>query len=131
MSGTLKECKLCRKLFPSTAGAGKVCADCTKYLDDIYKPVRSFIRDHKNPRELEVTEIADELAIPVRFVQGLVDQGYLGRDLPNAATSDDSADSDKKDRLAAELNKAADQLKARASQKAVTYGQERYSTGKK
>lgn len=127
MAGMLKECKLCRKLFSSSAG--KVCADCTKYLDEIYPTVRSFIRDNAT-RRLEVAEISDDLGLPIRYVQGLVDCGYLGRDLPHAKPSEE--DSGNRDKLANELSKATEQLRAQtASRKNVTYGQERYSQGKK
>lgn len=126
MAGLLRECKLCRKLFTG----GKVCQDCIKYLDEIYPTVRTYIRDSSNPR-LEVSEIAEALDIPMRFVQGLVDNGYLGRDLPSAKFSDDE-DTSGKDRLANELSKATEQLRAHANaKKSVTYGQERYSTGRK
>ena len=130
MAGVLmRECKLCRKLFSSTGV--RVCQDCYKYLDEIYPTVRSFIRDSNNPR-LDVAEIADTLELPIKYVQGLVNCGYLNRDLPHAKSDENDVD-DEKDKLKKELLKAAEELKASSSRKQgpVTYGQERYTTGKK
>ena len=120
----MRECNLCRKLFSSPGG--RVCQDCFKYLERIYPTVRSFIRDSKNPR-LEVSEIADALKIPVKYVQGLVDYGYLSRDLPRAKPG--GYGDEEKARLAQELQKATTDMKseiAAARQTVVTYGQERY-----
>jgi len=130
MSVSMKECNLCHKLF--SASIGRVCQDCLKYLEEIYPAVRSFIRDSKDPRSLEVAEIADELEIPVKFVQGLVNCGYLSRDLPNAKSDDGHEDKDK-EKLTKELLKATEELKANAARKhtTMTYGQERYTGGKK
>jgi hypothetical protein len=129
MSGSLmRECKLCRKLFSSSGG--RICQDCYKYLDEIYPAVRTYIRDNNNPR-LDVAEIADALEFPIKYVQGLVDCGYLNRDLPNAKPSEN--EDSEKDKLSRELQKAANELKANASRKqsSVTYGQERYTQGKR
>jgi hypothetical protein len=125
----MKECKLCRKLFSSPGG--RVCQDCYKYLDEIYPTVRSFIRDSKNPR-LDVSEIADALELPIRYIQGLVNYGYLNRDLPHAKPNEDD-DEDDKNKLTRELQKATNELKANATRKqsSVTYGQERYTMNKK
>jgi hypothetical protein len=129
MAGALmKECKLCRRLFSSSGG--RVCQDCYKYLDEIYPIVRSFIRDNSSIH-LDVAEIADELELPIKYVQGLVNCGYLSRDLPHAK-SDDNYDDDK-GKLKKELQEATEELKSYAARKRgpLTYGQERYSTGKK
>ncbi|MCL1940472.1 MAG: hypothetical protein FWG09_00910 [Synergistaceae bacterium] len=130
MSGaSMRECNLCRRLFSSSGG--RVCQDCFKYLEEIYPTVRSFIRDSKNPRALDVAEIADALEIPIKYVQGLVNNGYLNRDLPHIK-SDESYENEGRDRLTKELQQATTDLKANATRKhATTYGQERYSTGKK
>jgi hypothetical protein len=124
----MRECKLCHRLFSSSGS--RVCQDCYKYLDEIYPAVRTFIRDSKNPH-LDAAEIADSLELPIKYIQGLVDCGYLNRDLPHAKPSEN--DDDEKDKLKKELLKATEELKANAARKQgpTTYGQERYSTGKK
>lgn len=130
MSGAfMRECKLCRRLFSSPGG--RVCQDCYKYLDEIYPTVRTYIRDSNNPR-LEVTDIADALELPIKYVQGLVNYGYLKRDLPNVKPNEDD-DEDDKSRLSRELQKATSELKANAARKqsTITYGQERYTNDKK
>ena len=129
MSGTMRECSICRRLFSSSAG--RLCQDCLKYLEEIYPTVRSFIRDSKDPRSLEIAEISDALEIPIKYVQGLVNSGYLSRELPNAKSDDGYEDKDK-EKLTKELQRATEELKANASRKTtMTYGQERYTTGKK
>jgi len=130
MTGLMRECNLCRKLFSSSGG--RVCLDCSKYLEEIYPLVRAFIRDSKNPRALDVAEIADALEIPIKYVQGLVNNGYLSRDLPNAKSNENDEDEDRS-RLTKELQKAATELKANTARKQTvkTYGQERYASGKK
>jgi len=130
MSGAfMRECKLCRRLFSSPGG--RVCQDCYKYLDEIYPTVRTYIRDSNNPR-LDVAEIADALELPIKYVQGLVNCGYLKRDLPSLKPNENDDDDDK-NKLTRELQKAANDLKTNAARKqsTVTYGQERYSSGKK
>jgi len=129
MAGTLmRECKLCRRLFSSSVG--RVCQDCFKYLDEIYPTVRTYIRDSNNPH-LDVAEIADNLELPIKYVQGLVNCGYLSRDLPSAKITND--DDDDKEKLTKELEKATIELKASAARKQSmkTYGQERYALDKK
>jgi len=130
MTGTLmRECRLCRRLFSSSGG--RICQDCYKYLDEIYPEVRTFIRDSNNPR-LDVAEIADTLGMPIKYVQGLVNCGYLRRDLPHAKPNENDYDDDK-NKLTKELEKATIELKANAARKqtSLTYGQERYSLDKK
>lgn len=122
---SVKECKLCRKIY-SGAG-GNICQACMKYLDDIYMTVRDYIRDQNDPK-LRVEDISEALEIPVKYVQGLVDYGYLKHELPNAPMSDD--DNHKNDRLTRELLQSVDILKANAARRPTTYGQERYSTKK-
>ena len=129
MSGSMRECSICRRLLSSSVG--RVCQDCVKYLEEIYPVVRSFIRDSKDPKSLEIADIADALEIPIKYVQGLVNSGYLSRELPNAKSDDGYEDKDK-EKLSKELQKATDELKANASRKStMTYGQERYTAGKK
>ena len=125
---SMKECKLCRKLF--SALGGRICQDCYKYLDEIYPTVRTFIRDSNNPR-LDVADIADELQLPIKYVQGLVVYGYIDKDLPNAKPDEYYNNDDSK--LTKELQKAANELKTNTSRKQtpLTYGQERYSSGKR
>ena len=124
--GAMKECNLCRRLFSSSGG--RTCQDCIKYLEEIYPTVRSFIRDSKKPK-IEVAEIADALEIPIKYVQGLVNLGYLGRDLPHVKADDIDYENEERNRLTRELEKATTDLKSSSSRKASygTYGQERYS----
>ena len=128
MSGALmRECNLCRRLFSSSGG--RICQDCFKHLEEIYPVVRSFIRDSKNPRSLDVAEIADALELPIKYVQGLVNNGYLNRDLPHIK-SDENYENDDRDKLTKELLQATADIKANTNrkQKTITYGQERYTT---
>ena len=130
MAGSMRECTLCRRLYSSSGG--RVCQDCYKYLEEIYPTVRTFVRDSKNPK-IEVGEIADTLEIPIKYVQGLVNCGYLNRDLPHAKSDDINYEDEEKSKLAKELQKATKAMKSGGNRKqtATTYGQERYSTGKK
>ena len=130
MAGAMRECTLCRRLF--NPSGGRVCQDCFKYLEEIYPVVRSYIRDSKNSR-LDVGEIADALEIPIKFVQGLVNCGFLNRDLPHAKSDDIDYENEDKNKLTRELQKAAADLRSNADRKQspMTYGQERYTTGKK
>ena len=124
----MRECNFCRRLFSSFSG--RVCRDCFKYLEEIYPTVRSFIRDSENPR-LEVDEISDTLEIPVQYIQGLVDYGYINKDLPHVK-SYDSYENEDKVKLAKELQQAVTDLKSNDARRktATTYGQERYARKK-
>ena len=130
MAGSLmRECNLCNRLFSSTGG--RVCQDCFKQLDEIYPIVRTFIRDSNNPH-LDAAEIAEALELPIKLIQGLVNCGYLTRELPHAKSAQNDVD-DEKEKLKRDLLKATEELKANAARKQgpTTYGQERYSSGKK
>ena len=118
----MRECNLCRKFFYSSTG--RLCRSCSKYLEEIYWIVRSFIRDSKNPG-LNAAKISDALAIPVKYVQGLVDYGYLNIDLPHAQSS---SRYENRARLIEELQKSAAGPKSITArgQAAITYGQARY-----
>lgn len=120
----MRECKLCRKIF-SGAG-GKVCGDCAKDLDELYKEVRTYIRDHEK-EDLDVEMIADGMDVDIRKVQELVDMGYLSRELPGASASDTSKEDRRQEKLAKQLEESVKQLAANAARKgAATYGQQRH-----
>jgi hypothetical protein len=121
----MRECKLCRKIF-SGAG-GRICGECAKELDILYKEVRSYIRDHDDEK-LGVEEISEGLGVDIRKVQMLVDERYLARDLPDAQPSEDN----RRERLAKQFEESVKILQANAQKRGtVTYGQQRHGIEKK
>ena len=116
-------CKLCRKLFN---GEGKICPDCKQRLEELYPKVRDYLRD--NPKlEFNVETVADAIEVDIRYVQELVAQGYLDRDLPDGISPADLSD---RQRLAKAFEESLDKMKAdaaaAAARKPVSYGQEVY-----
>ena len=122
----LLTCRLCGKLF--TSSGGRTCPACHTRLDELYPRVREYLRD--NPKvAFNVETIAEELEVDIRDIQGLVDLGYLDRDLDTQA----SADTAKRQKLAQEFENSLKQMKDSSAQpvKTVTYGQQRYGDKKK
>ncbi len=124
----LVTCKLCGRLFSATRG--KICVTCLDELDDLYPKVREFLRDHSK-ETFNLEQIADGMDLDIRYVQALVDLGYLDR----GVASDPEAEEEKKRKealarqLQASLENAASLRAAESAGK--MYGQQRYGTGKK
>jgi hypothetical protein len=122
----LLTCKLCGKLFTSTGD--KTCSACVARLDELYPDVREFLRDHPKT-EFNVENVADEMDVDIRYIQALVDRGYLERDSDKSAPNKEDLDRQK---LAKELENSLKQMKDSAARResarntAVSYGQERY-----
>ena len=70
----LVTCKLCGRLF--SAARGKICVTCLDELDGLYPKVREFLRDHSK-ENFNVEQIADGMDLDIRYVQALVELGYL------------------------------------------------------
>ncbi|WP_314717798.1 hypothetical protein [uncultured Fretibacterium sp.] len=120
----LVTCKLCRKIF--TAAGGRTCPACKKRLDDLYMKVRDFLRD--NPKmEFNVDTLSTSLDADIRDVQALVDMGYLDRESTVNLSNEESS----RQKLALELEKSLNEMKAAAASQAqkstVSYGQQLYS----
>ena len=116
-------CKLCRKLYN---GQGKICPECKQRLDELYPDVRDYLRD--NPKlEFNVETVAEALDVDIRYVQELVAQGYLDRDLPEGVSREVLSDRQKLVKAFEDsLGKMRADAAAAASHKSVTYGQEVY-----
>ena len=114
-------CRLCGKLF--TSSGGRTCPACHTRLDELYPRVREYLRD--NPKiAFNVETVAEELEVNILDVQGLVDLGYLDRDVDRQT----SADTIRRQKLAMEFENSLKQMKESSTQstKTVTYGQQRY-----
>jgi uncharacterized Zn finger protein (UPF0148 family) len=122
----LMTCKLCGKLLTSTGD--RICPACITRLDQLYPDVRDFLRDHSKD-EFNVETVAEEMEVDIRYVQALVDRGYLDRDADRSAP--DKGDQGRQ-KLVRELENSIRQLKdssvrrEAARSAAVSYGQERY-----
>jgi hypothetical protein len=129
----LLTCKLCGKLLTSSGG-DRICPACVTRLDELYPDVREFLRDHPK-MEFNVEDVAEGLEVDIRYIQALVDRGYLDRD-----TDKNSSDREDQNRqkLAKELENSIQQMRESAARHeaarnvGVTYGQARYGEkGKK
>ncbi|MCR5346711.1 MAG: hypothetical protein K6E38_02960 [Fretibacterium sp.] len=118
---SLVTCKLCRKLYN---GDGKICPECRQHLKELYPSVRDYLRDNPN-LEFNVETVAEALDVDIRYVQELVSQGYLDRDLPDGMSPEVLSDRQK---LAKAFEESLDKMKADAAvaRKPVSYGQEVY-----
>lgn len=118
-------CKVCKKIF---TGAGvRVCPDCQRKLDQLYLDVRDYLRD--NPKEeFNVETLAEELKSDIRYVQGLVDLGYLERDESKRVPGSAEKEQQKLAKAFEDsLNKMKDSAAAAQQRKPVSYGAELYS----
>jgi len=95
-------------------------------LDELYPRVREYLRD--NPKAgFNVEMAAEALEVDIRDVQGLVDMGYLDRDIGKQTDPDTL----KRQKLAQEFEASLKQIKdtsrqSTAKSSAVSYGQQRY-----
>jgi len=124
----LVTCKLCGRLFSATRG--KICVTCLDEIDDLYPKVREFLRDHSK-ESFNVEQIADGMDLDIRYVQALVELGYLDRGVK--ADPEEEEEKRRKEALARQLQAS---LENSASSKAAEvsgrmYGQQRYGTEKK
>jgi hypothetical protein len=93
--------------------------------------VREYLRD--NPKvAFNVETVAEEMEVDIRDVQGLVDLGYLERDI-GVQTNPEVV---RRQKLAQELEGSLKQMKDAAAQRdaakgAASYGQHRYGDKKK
>ncbi|MBL3539376.1 hypothetical protein [Aminivibrio sp.] len=121
-------CKLCGRLFSATRG--KICVTCLDEIDDLYPKVREFLRDHSK-ENFNVEQIADGMDLDIRYVQALVELGYLDRGL--GTDPEEEEEKRRKEALARQLQASLENsASAKASENAgKTYGQQRYGFGKK
>jgi hypothetical protein len=118
----LLTCKLCGKLLTSTGE--RICPACLLHLDQLYPDVRDFLRDHAKI-DFNVEDVAEEMNVDIRYIQALVDKGYLDRDLGRKDAGREDANRQK---LARELENSLKQMRDRDTSKGsvVSYGRERY-----
>ena len=122
----LLTCKLCGKIFSSSGG--RTCPACHKRLDDLYPRVREYLRD--NPKTgFNAEMVAAEMEVDIRDIQGLLDLGYLDRDVGSQTNSETL----RRQKLAQEFESSLKQMKDASAQsnKPVSYGQQRYGDKKR
>lgn len=124
----LVTCKLCGRLF--SANRGRICTTCLDEIDGLYPKVREFLRDHSK-ENFNVEQIADGMDLDIRFVQALVELGYLDRGI--GADPEAEEEKRRKETLARQLQASLENsASAKASETmGKMYGQQRYGTGKK
>jgi hypothetical protein len=95
--------------------------------------VREYLRDNsKTAFNLET--VAEELEVDIRDIQGLIDLGYLDRDIGKQGGSPEEA---RRQKLAQELESSLQQMKSASARQsaaksaAASYGQQRYGDKKK
>ncbi|MDR2174735.1 MAG: hypothetical protein LBO82_02210 [Synergistaceae bacterium] len=124
----LLTCKLCGKLLTSISSGDRICPVCLARLDQLYPDVREFLRDHPKD-EFNLEDVAEGLDVDIRYIQALVDKGYLDRDTDKRALDREDPSRQK---LAKELENSLKQMKDSASRReaarssVISYGRERY-----
>jgi hypothetical protein len=125
----LQTCKLCGKIF-SSAG-GRTCTTCLGRIDELYPLVRDYLRD--NPKiGFNVETLAEEVNADIRYIQALVDMGYLDRDVDRRADQETTA----REKLAKEFEASLKQMKEvpvqrEGAKSSVSYGQQRHGESEK
>jgi len=72
----LTTCRLCARAFPSDGPTA--CPQCAEKLDSLFRQVREYLRDNPG-KALNAEALAAELEIDIRYVQALIEMGYLER----------------------------------------------------
>jgi len=121
----LLACRLCGKIFNSIGG--RTCQACHARLDDLYPRVREYLRDNAK-MAFSVDSIAEAMEVEIRDIQGLVDLGYLDRDIGSQPDPEEA----RRQKLAKELESSLKQMKGEAakSKGSTSYGQQRYGDKK-
>ena len=121
-------CKLCGRLFSSARG--KICIACLEEVDNMYPKVREYLRDHSQ-ESFNLERISEDMDFDIRYVQALVELGYLDRNLPGESPNEE--EKKRKQLLLSELQASLNSSSAPKSDKMTgkMYGQQRYGTGKK
>ena len=126
----LLTCRLCGKIFNSSGG--RTCQACHSRLDDLYPLVRQYLRDNAKT-VFNVETVAEGMEVDIRDIQGLVDLGYLDRDIAGQGSPEET----KRQKLAQELENSVKQMKEASARQdaaksvAASYGQQRYGDKKK
>ena len=121
-------CKLCGRLF--SAARGKICITCLDEVDSMYPKVREYLRDHSQ-ESFNLERIAEDMNFDIRYVQALVELGYLDRALPGEAP--DEEEKKRKQLLLNELQASLNSSPMGRGDKTAgkMYGQQRYGTDRK
>jgi hypothetical protein len=72
MSGTIKRCKKCGKIFGSFGT--DYCAECAEELDNIFNLVQDYIFEHENA---SVVEISEALDVDGKIILSFIKEGSL------------------------------------------------------
>ena len=121
-------CKLCGRLFSSARG--KICVTCLEEVDSMYPKVREYLRDHSQ-ESFNLERISEDMDFDIRYVQTLVELGYLDRSLPGESPTEE--EKKQKQLLLSQLQASLNSSSAAGSDKMTgkMYGQQRYGTGRK
>ena len=121
-------CKLCGRLF--SAARGKICITCLDEVDSMYPKVREYLRDHSQ-ESFNLERISEDMGFDIRYVQALLELGYLDRGLPGEFPTED--EKQRKQLLVSELQASLNSSAAERQDKmsGKMYGQQRYGTNKK
>ncbi len=121
-------CKLCGRLFSSARG--KICVTCLEEVDSMYPKVREYLRDHAK-ESFNLERISEDMDFDIRYVQALVELGYLDRNLPGESQTDE--EKKQKQLLLSELQASLNSPSAGKSEKMTgrMYSQKRYGSERK
>ena len=96
----------------------------------MYPKVREYLRDHSQ-ESFNLERISEDMDFDIRYVQALVELGYLDRNLPGESPNEE--EKKRKQLLLSELQASLNSSSAPKSDKMTgkMYGQQRYGTGRK
>ena len=116
----LTTCRICARAFPSDGPTA--CPQCAEKLDSLFRQVREYLRD--NPRKaLNAEALAAELEIDIRYVQALIEMGYLERNASGDAAGETETKQGPVGKLRASAAKSAGTPKGSS---AGTYARNKY-----
>jgi len=70
----LGKCRLCEKAVVHEVGKWPLCSACETKQDELYKKIRSLLRDYPD-RRLSVADVAEILGTDEREVRYLIESG--------------------------------------------------------
>ncbi|NLB83241.1 MAG: hypothetical protein GX791_03240 [Synergistaceae bacterium] len=96
----------------------------------MYPKVREYLRDHSQ-ETFNLERISEDMDFDIRYVQALVELGYLDRNLPGESPSEE--EKKRKQLLLSELQASLNSSPTGRSEKMTgkMYSQKRYGAGRK
>ena len=96
----LATCRLCRRIFTSSGSV--TCPECMEHLGSCFRLICGYLNNNLKV-EVDARALSETLDIDIRYVQALIEMGYLERN----ASGDAAGETETKQGLVGKLRASA------------------------